>query len=44
MVRLVARSDGKVVDVANCRMADGVKAQMWVWMNNACQRFRFAAP
>jgi GH43 family beta-xylosidase len=44
MIRLVGRSDGKVIDVANCRMADGATTQMWVWMNNSCQRFRLAAP
>jgi hypothetical protein len=44
MVRLVGRSDGKVIDVASCRMADGATTQMWVWMNNNCQRFRLVAP
>jgi hypothetical protein len=43
-VRLVARSDGKVIDVANCRMADGATIQTWVWLNNTCQRFYITAP
>jgi hypothetical protein len=44
MIRLVARSGGTVIDVANCRMADGANIQTWTWLNNNCQRFRFAAP
>jgi GH43 family beta-xylosidase len=43
MVRLIARHGGKVVDVVDCRMADGTAVQQWVWLNNNCQRFRFAA-
>jgi hypothetical protein len=43
-VRLVARPGGNVLDVINCRMADGTHLQQWTWLNNPCQRFRFLAP
>lgn len=44
MLRLVARDSGNVIDVSNCRMADGTPIQQWSWLDNMCQRFFFAAP
>jgi hypothetical protein len=44
MLRLVARESGKVIDVGDCRMADGTPIQQWSWLDNMCQRFFFAAP
>ena len=44
MIRLVSRPSGKVLDVKDCRMADGTDIHQWIWLNNMCQRFHFAAP
>jgi GH43 family beta-xylosidase len=44
MLRLVSRPSGKVLDVKDCRMADGTDIHQWIWLNNMCQRYHFAAP
>ncbi len=42
-VRIVSRPSGKVLEVMNCLMGDGVKLRQWVSLNNDCQRFRIQA-
>ncbi len=36
------RHSNKVVDVAFCGYADGTHIGQWGWLNNDCQKFRFA--
>jgi GH43 family beta-xylosidase len=38
-VRFVARHSGKVLDLANCGLANGTNLNQWPWLNNICQRF-----
>lgn len=38
-VRLVARHSAKVLDLANCGLADGTDIAQWSWLDNICQRF-----
>jgi GH43 family beta-xylosidase len=38
-VRFVARHSGKVLDLANCGLANGNNLVQWPWLNNICQRF-----
>lgn len=44
MVRILAHGGSKVLDVGLCRVGDGANIQQWAWLNNPCQRFRFAVP
>lgn len=39
-VRLVPRSSGKALDIANCGLGDGTNVRQWSWLDNLCQRFR----
>lgn len=38
-VRFVARHSGKVLDLANCGLANGNGLVQWSWLNNICQRY-----
>lgn len=39
-VRFVARHSGKVLDLANCGLANGTNLNQWPWLDNTCQRYQ----
>ncbi|MES2732841.1 MAG: carbohydrate-binding protein [Bacteroidota bacterium] len=41
--RLVNRQSGKVLDVNECALTNGMKVQQWTWLGGNCQRWKFTA-
>ncbi|MES2734301.1 MAG: family 43 glycosylhydrolase [Bacteroidota bacterium] len=41
--RLVNRQSGKVLDVNECSLNNGMKVQQWPWLGSNCQRWKFTA-
>ncbi|MES2733538.1 MAG: carbohydrate-binding protein [Bacteroidota bacterium] len=41
--RLVNRQSGKVLDVNECALTNGMKVQQWTWLGGNCQRWKITA-